>query len=427
MGTSVSNKNAVDGYTSFAYYYDNHGNILSKSEYYSPNTGTEEEPLRTITYTYGDSVWKDRLTGYKGGTITYDEIGNPVRYYDGRTFAWEQGRQLKASTLADGTRVSYQYNSDGIRTQKTVGSTTTTYLVDDSGTIQALKEGNETLIFMYDSTGRREGFIWYTGTVKNGAYYYLYNGQGDVIGILASDLTPVVSYEYDSWGKLLSTSGTQASTVGRLNPFRYRGYCYDEETGFYYLKSRYYDSEVGRFISADTTDILGVSSDLYDKNLYAYCDNNPVIRIDYDGEAWQFALAGGGTLAAGGMVKIGTVAALKSIGGTILAGLSVVTPAGWLAIGTVVVIGGVVYLKGKTKSKDKSKERVQSPIGRRNDYNSRKKAKEAAKKAGGGKDPIHHPKGCHGNKNPHYHPNVKNNYRSTPHGVSSHDHYYYPR
>jgi len=80
--------------------------------------------------------------------------------------------------------------------------------------------------------------------------------------------------------------------VGRLNPFRYRGYCYDEETGFYYVSTRYYDPEVGRFISADTTDILGVSSDLYDKNLYAYCDNNPIIRVDTSGELWEFVVAG---------------------------------------------------------------------------------------------------------------------------------------
>ena len=144
------------------------------------------------------------------------------------------------------------------------------------------------------------------------------------------------------------------------------------------------------------------------------------MRSDYDGEAWQLALTGGATLAAGGMVKIGSVAALKAIGGTILAGVSAVTPAGWLAIGTVVIIGGVVYLKAKSKG------RVTSPIGRRNVYNTRKKARAAARRAGGGKDPVHHPKGCHGNKRPHYHPNVKNEYRLTPNGVSKHDHYYYP-
>lgn len=73
------------------------------------------------------------------------------------------------------------------------------------------------------------------------------------------------------------------------------------------------------------------------------------------------------------------------------------------------------------------KERKTSPIGRRNTYNSRKKAKEAVKRAGGGKEPRHDPNGHKGNRRPHFHPNVPNKYRITPNGVSSHDHYYYPR
>lgn len=83
-----------------------------------------------------------------------------------------------------------------------------------------------------------------------------------------------------------------ASTVGRINPIRYRGYYYDVETGFYYLNTRYYDPEVGRFISADTTDVLAASpASLTDKNLFAYCDNNPVMYKDADGEFWHI-LAG---------------------------------------------------------------------------------------------------------------------------------------
>ena len=75
---------------------------------------------------------------------------------------------------------------------------------------------------------------------------------------------------------MLEISGSLASTVGKKNPFRYRGYYYDSETELYYVSSRYYDSELRRFISTDTTDILDIQSDLYNKNLYAYCDNNPV-------------------------------------------------------------------------------------------------------------------------------------------------------
>ena len=127
----------------------------------------------------------------------------------------------------------------------------------------------------------------YNGT----EYYYLKNIQGDIIGILDGSGTSVVEYSYDSWGKVIEISGNQE--LGKRNPFRYRGYYYDEETGFYYVSSRYYDPEVGRFISPDTTDILGADSDLYDKNLYAYCDNNPVMRKDSSGELWIAAVAVG--------------------------------------------------------------------------------------------------------------------------------------
>ena len=79
---------------------------------------------------------------------------------------------------------------------------------------------------------------------------------------------------FDSWGKLLSTSGSLASTLGKNNPFRYRGYVYDEETGFYYLQSRYYNPEVGRFISSDV--LLSTGQGVLGHNAYAYCLNNPV-------------------------------------------------------------------------------------------------------------------------------------------------------
>ena len=87
---------------------------------------------------------------------------------------------------------------------------------------------------------------------------------------------------FDSWGKLLSTSGSLASTLGKNNPFRYRGYVYDEETGFYYLRSRYYDPEVRRFISADV--LLSTGQGVLGHNAYAYCLNSPIIRVDLDGD-----------------------------------------------------------------------------------------------------------------------------------------------
>ena len=395
--------------------YDNAGNIKTRKEY-AYTTGDVGTATDSVTYVYGNSNWGDLLTKYDGQTITYDGIGNPLS--DGTwTYSWKHGREL--ASMTDGTNTwNFTYNADGLRTRRTDGTDTYDYVYLDGRLVKLTANDSGTeyvMYFAYDADGTPLS-VNYQGTT----YYYVTNLQGDVVGILNQSGNVLVSYAYDAWGNPSEPTGSAANKLGKYNPLRYRGYVYDAESGLYYVTSRYYYPEVGRFINADTTGVLEISSDLYDKNLYAYCDNNPVMRSDYDGEAWQLALTGGATLAAGGMVKIGSVAALKAIGGTILAGVSAVTPAGWLAIGTVVIIGGVVYLKAKSKG------RVTSPIGRRNVYNTRKKARAAARRAGGGKDPVHHPKGCHGNKRPHYHPNVKNEYRLTPNGVSKHDHYYYP-
>ena len=103
---------------------------------------------------------------------------------------------------------------------------------------------------------------------------------------------------FDSWGKLLSTSGSLASTLGKDNPFRYRGYVYDEETGFYYLQSRYYNPEVGRFISSDV--LLSTGQGVLGHNAYAYCGNNPVMGYDpYGTFDWSSFGKGAGWLAIG--------------------------------------------------------------------------------------------------------------------------------
>ena len=94
----------------------------------------------------------------------------------------------------------------------------------------------------------------------------------------------VVEYTYDAWGKVLSVTGSQANTIGQYNPFRYRSYYYDSETGFYYLQSRYYDPVVGRFINEDR--FVATSQGFSGSNMFTYCGNNPVIRKDSSGEWW---------------------------------------------------------------------------------------------------------------------------------------------
>jgi RHS repeat-associated protein len=120
-------------------------------------------------------------------------------------------------------------------------------------------------------------------TLNDTEYFYIRNGQGDITGLIDTAGTQVVSYIYDSWGKLISIDGSLKDTVGLKNPYRYRGYRYDTETGLYYLQSRYYNPEMGRYINADDVEFLGATGTLLSYNLFGYCDNNPVNKVDYNG------------------------------------------------------------------------------------------------------------------------------------------------
>ena len=115
-------------------------------------------------------------------------------------------------------------------------------------------------------------------------YIYLKNMQGDIEGILDMAGSLMVSYAYDAWGRVLSVTGTLADTIGQLNPMRYRGYYLDSETGYYYLQSRYYNPDWCRFINADEPSILPLNyGSVIGANLFAYCENNPVMHIDPNG------------------------------------------------------------------------------------------------------------------------------------------------
>ena len=166
----------------------------------------------------------------------------------------------------------FTYGADGLRKSMYNGTILYTYYYID-GRLSQMKVGGRTLRFTYDESGKPL-YMTYMGT----PYYYVTNLQGDVTEILDAGGNVVAYYIYDAWGKLLSFGGPLSATVGEHNPLRYRGYVYDVETGLYYLQSRYYDPEMGRFISADSYASTGQG--ILGNNMFAYCNNNPVIFVD---------------------------------------------------------------------------------------------------------------------------------------------------
>ena len=269
-------RSGADG-TTWKYTYDLGGNILKKERFVYNDTTT---PLETVTYTYGDENWRDKLTAVNGNAIAYDAIGNPLS--DGTwTYTWQNGRQLQKMQKS-GVTAEFVYNADGLRVQKMVNGVVTKYTLHGKNVVH-MTSGADELHFFYDAQNKPAVVIF------NGiAYAYLYDLQGDVIGLVDNNGTQMVSYTYDAWGKMLSKTGTLASTLGTIQPFRYRGYALDEETELYYNQSRFYNPSIARFITADTTGVLTASlKSLTEKNLFAYCDNNPVMRKDIDGAFWD--------------------------------------------------------------------------------------------------------------------------------------------
>lgn len=271
---------------SYTYSYDSGGNITSETVN-TINSNAFPTSTRVINYSYGDSNWTDKLTSYDGQTITYDGIGNPLTYRDGMTMTWKNGRQL--STLQKGNdSVNYEYDSESVRISKNVNGTEYKYVYLD-GMLLFESRGDAKFYYSYDANGMLYS-VKYTLTDASSllTYYYTHNSRGDIVGIYNGAGELRAHYEYDAWGKVLSVADqngnaiTSATHIGNLNPFRYRGYYLDSETGLYYLMSRYYDPVTHRFVNADGYFQSG--GGILDANMSSYCRNNPVMYVDDSGE-----------------------------------------------------------------------------------------------------------------------------------------------
>ncbi len=312
---------AVDGETgkTYRYTYDSMGNILTMREASLLRNGQEFRPnIKTFQYTNGI------LSGYTdsfGTSVTYetDAMGNPTKItrQSGQipavtsTLSWGEGRMLTGIYDDERNHISYTYNADGLRTEKTVtkngDETTTRYIWGDNGLIAAIT-GNQTVVVLYGSEGEAVGF-----SVDGTVYAYVKNLQGDVIRILDEDGDAVVSYTYDPWGVPTVTGDTE---LAKVNPCSYRGYYRDQETGYYYLQSRYYDPNIGRFLNVDDVALLNCNGTPLEGNLFNYCGNNAPNMNDasgFLGRHWWNSVGFIGGVIDAVLILIGVVSTNKTL------------------------------------------------------------------------------------------------------------------
>ena len=344
----VREDNAWLGKT-IAYTYDNGGNIQLVEEYaYTSGALDGLTATNSYTYLYGDSNWKDKLTSYNGNTIPYDEIGNPLTY-NGYTYTWQNGREL-AGVSGNGLTTSYKYNAYGIRTQKTVNGVTTYYTIEGFDIVHETN-GTDSIWYNYDASGALVSM-----TLNGTTYYYVANLQGDIVALTDSEGNIVVEYLYDSWGKLISTTGSLSNTVGIKNPYRYRSYRYDTETGWYYLQSRYYDPEMKRFINADI--YVDTGDTILGTNMFAYCENKPVNMADSLGCYASSIVLSSAYLTSLGGATSGIIASISaSMAGVKSAIATSWVPAVCIACAAVAIVG-IVYTVNRVKALNAASRKV---------------------------------------------------------------------
>jgi RHS repeat-associated protein len=255
--------------------------------------------VTTTTYSNGTSSSTTAVINYTNSS-TGKETGLP-NSIGGNTLTWTWGNQLALLDNSDET-VTYTYNDAGIRTSKSVYNKTTHVTTNSSYVLEGDKVVYETvgankLHYSYSSAGDLLS-VNLNGT----EYYYIFNAQGDVVGLINTSGIQVVSYSYDAYGNAITTTGSESgdNQLGGLNPYRYRGYRYDSNTKWYYLQSRYYIPELSRFLSSD--DNFGLVGGIISSNLFAYCSNNPVSAFDPNGDIANWIIGGSVGLIVGGIV-----------------------------------------------------------------------------------------------------------------------------
>ncbi len=285
------------------YVYDNNGDIFASGRenlvtynYEINSSGNmvvrDTNYSNVVSYVYGGvgynenelkSIWYPNGTGQ---TLFYDEIGN-LTSYNGYTYTWDMGRRL-TGMYNETNAYFYKYNSEGLRTSKLVNGEATNFIYQDDQ-LKAQYTDSYSMEFWYDKSNSPAGFIYTDKTEENPTpeiYIYQKNILGDIVGIIDENGVNCGEYYYDAWGYPMEAY-VPANEVFYLNPFRYRGYYYDTETGYYYLQSRYYNPEWGRFINADEIYRVLRGDTQTSINQFLYCMGNPIAYVDYSGKAWK--------------------------------------------------------------------------------------------------------------------------------------------
>ena len=311
----------------YEYLYDTNGRLKSKKDIRRNGSVTENEDEYNYTYDKFGRMTKCAKTingkGYTD-TYTYNAAGNRTyqseyivqeNKYRQKQYFWTRGKLL-GQYLEDGTITTYKYDYADRLVKRTTGNSTMEYYYDGDRLVAQSSSDGSRIYYFYDDAG-------VCGAEYNNEYYeFVRNIFGDIVVVLKGGEI-AGRYEYDPYG--VCTEYTQNNFV-KLNPFRYRGYFYDDVSGMYVLKTRYYDPVTAQFLSPDHPDYLDPET-LGGIDLYTYCLNNPVMYVDPTGHApwWDWLLAGiviiGSAIAApltmGTSIYVGGAFATIAIGGTI--------------------------------------------------------------------------------------------------------------
>lgn len=324
----------------YSYSYDSAGRLLSDGTYTytydSLNNITKKTGGgKTYEYTYWAGTTRIKSVienGVASPSFTNDSVGNIINYKSNtQNLYWTRGNMLERGNVKANKSFTYKYGADDLRYSKTVNGVETLYYWD-ADLLMGEKTGSNYTQYIYDMSG-------IAGMIYNGAYYYFEkNLFGDVLNAYNSAGTVVASFKYDSYGNIISATG---SMVDKVN-FRYRGYYYDDETGFYYLQSRYYDPSICRFISADNWGMVSTFAQIPGElNLYVYCNNNPIMYSDRSGHMPEWItgigriITGIGAVVAGVLVIASGVALVPML---IVAGVTITA-------GALTTINGVADIQ----------------------------------------------------------------------------------